>query len=132
MKLINLISRFRNRPVFRLADLYPDKAHKKHELVQLNHWVKQGELVRIMRGMYTLPAGQRRASLDPLWLANEIYSPSYISLEYALSHRLDTVDEKAIAADLQPFLLNPEDIRYLTKKNWARALEQNVRAGIFK
>lgn len=86
MKLINLISRFHNRPVFRLADLYPDKAHKKHELVQLNHWVQQGELVRIVRGMYTLPAGQRRASLDPQWLANAIYSPSYISLEYALSY----------------------------------------------
>ncbi len=86
MKLLDLKSRFRSRPIFRLADLHPARSHSKYELVQLNHWVKEGRVIRISRGLYTLPDHERSVGLDPLWLANNLYSPSYVSLQYALSY----------------------------------------------
>ncbi|MBN1577435.1 MAG: type IV toxin-antitoxin system AbiEi family antitoxin domain-containing protein [Chitinispirillaceae bacterium] len=86
MKLLDLKSRFRHRPVFRLTDLHPTQPHSKHELVQLNRWAKEGQVIRIARGLYTLPDQERGAGLDPLWLANNLYSPSYVSLQYALSY----------------------------------------------
>jgi hypothetical protein len=86
MKLLDLKTRFRFRPIFRLADLHPFTMHSPHELVQLNHWVKDGHVIRIARGVYTLPEHDRGVELNPLWLANNLYSPSYISLEYALSY----------------------------------------------
>jgi hypothetical protein len=86
MKLLDLKSRFRHRPVFRLSDLHPTDTHGKHELVQLNRWVKEGQVIRIVKGLYTLPEHERNVALNPLWLANELYIPSYISLEYALSY----------------------------------------------
>jgi hypothetical protein len=86
MKLLELKSRFRNRPVFRVPDLHPTRTHSKYELVQLNRWAKEGQVVRIIRGLYTLPDEERGVGLDPLWLSNIIYQPSYVSLEYALSY----------------------------------------------
>lgn len=86
MKLLDLKSRFRLRPIFRLADLHPARAHSKYELVQLNHWVKEGQVIRIARGLYTLPDHERGIGLDLLWLANNLYLPSYVSLQYALSY----------------------------------------------
>ncbi len=86
MKLLDLKSRFRLRPVFRISDLHPTRPHSRYEIVQLNRWVKEGQIVRIVRGLYTLPDRERGVGLDLLWLANNLYAPSYISCEYALSY----------------------------------------------
>jgi len=52
----------------------------------LKRAVAAGELVRIHRGLYCLAAKYLRQRIDPLVLAQRIYSPSYISLETALSY----------------------------------------------
>ena len=44
-----------------------------------------GEVVRIHRGLYCLATKYLRQKIDPLVLAQQIYGPSYISLETALS-----------------------------------------------
>ncbi|MBF0103953.1 MAG: type IV toxin-antitoxin system AbiEi family antitoxin domain-containing protein [Deltaproteobacteria bacterium] len=53
--------------------------------IQLNRWVKSGQLVRLKRGLYTLPSHYQKQKFSHLWLANTLYSPSYLSLEYVLS-----------------------------------------------
>lgn len=52
---------------------------------QLCRWTKTGKLLRLKRGLYSLPENYRVAPFSMRWLANSLYSPSYISLEYALS-----------------------------------------------
>lgn len=53
--------------------------------LQLHRWTKGGRLVRLKRGLYTLPEERRKIPFSLLWLANSLYSPSYLSLEFALS-----------------------------------------------
>lgn len=47
--------------------------------------IKKGELIRIKKGVYVLGERYRRNLYSREALANLIYGPSYISLEYALS-----------------------------------------------
>lgn len=77
--------KFRDVPAFRLDDIEPARLRRPHELIQLHYWIKNGKLLRLKKGVYTLNKDERRAPLSPLWLANYLYWPSYISLEYALS-----------------------------------------------
>lgn len=63
--------------------------------LQLNRWTKAGRLIRLKRGLYTLPEDRRKVSFSLLWLANSLYSPSYLSLEFALSW-YDLIPERVI------------------------------------
>lgn len=53
---------------------------------KINYWVKSGDLVQIKKGLYVL--GQRISDQipHPFLLANQLYGPSYVSLESALSY----------------------------------------------
>lgn len=53
--------------------------------VNLSRWVKEGKIVRLKRGLYSLPPQVQPQTFSQSWLANQLYSPSYLSLEYALS-----------------------------------------------
>lgn len=53
---------------------------------QLFRWASRGLLLRLKRGVYALNAQDRRCELNELYVANQLYSPSYISLESALSY----------------------------------------------
>lgn len=49
----------------------------------LHRYSKKGFIIRVKRGIYVLPD-----ALPPeLFIANKIYEPSYVSLEFALSYR---------------------------------------------
>lgn len=52
---------------------------------KINYWVKSGDLVQLKKGLYVL--GQRISDQvpHPFLLANQLYGPSYVSLESALS-----------------------------------------------
>ena len=45
-----------------------------------------GSLVRIRKGLYVFGERYRRAPISREHIANLIYGPSYVSLDYALSH----------------------------------------------
>lgn len=53
---------------------------------KIHYWVKSGDLVQVKKGLYVL--GQEISSQHPhsFLLANQIYGPSYVSLDSALSH----------------------------------------------
>lgn len=53
--------------------------------LQLHRWVKEGKVLRLKRGFYTLPGDRRQVQFSQKWLANLLYSPSYLSLESILS-----------------------------------------------
>ena len=53
--------------------------------VQLTRWAKAGKLIKLKRGMYLLPEKLRKREPSRAYLANLMVTPSYVSLEYALS-----------------------------------------------
>lgn len=48
--------------------------------------LRQGDLIRIKKGLYVFGEHHRRRLLRLEVLANQIYGPSYVSREYALQH----------------------------------------------
>lgn len=49
--------------------------------LQLHQWVKSGDLVPVRRGLYAFSDSQ----VDKVEIARALYSPCYVSLEYALN-----------------------------------------------
>lgn len=63
--------------------------------VQLSRWMKQGKVIGLRRGMYTLTEMYRRAPLTVATLANQLYRPSYLSGLWALAHH-DMIPERVV------------------------------------
>ena len=53
---------------------------------KITRLLAHGEIVRVKKGLYVKGNSQRRRPFSRELLANLIYGPSYISLEYALQH----------------------------------------------
>lgn len=60
---------------------------------QLARWVKAGKVIRLKRGLYTFPENKCKVPFSLRWLANTLYSPSYLSLEFVLSY-YDLIPER--------------------------------------
>ncbi|MEA3463994.1 MAG: hypothetical protein U9R14_02895 [Patescibacteria group bacterium] len=80
MKYIELIKKIKD-PIFSLQDLkllnlqvYP---------YQLSMWTKKGYLIKIKNGLYAL--SENNNTLRNEYIAFNLYQPSYVSLEWALS-----------------------------------------------
>lgn len=83
MQFIDFQTRFSIYPVFSLQDirkLLPEFSYR-----QLDRWEKHGYLKKIKRGFYCF-SGQLMSREALFYVANKIYSPSYISLEMALKY----------------------------------------------
>lgn len=52
---------------------------------KITHWLRSGELIRIKKGVYVFSKDVSNAPPSIELLANLIYGPSAISLQYALS-----------------------------------------------
>ena len=92
MKYEDLIQYVKKVPYFDETFLNQDRSQVFRN--QLSRWVKQAKLVRLKRGLYTLPPEHQQTKLSNLLASNILYSPSYISLEFALSY-YDLIPEKA-------------------------------------
>lgn len=53
---------------------------------KITQLIKSGSIIRVKKGIYVFGTKYRRGPVSLEVLANQIYGPSYISLEYALSH----------------------------------------------
>jgi hypothetical protein len=68
------------RTIFRLADaamLYPELA-TEYLSDRMGYYVKTGRLIKLRHGIYAKP------NYNPLELANRLFTPSYLSLEFVL------------------------------------------------
>ena len=83
-------------PCFDLALLVQAFDDRREAIrVQLSRWMKQGKVIGLRRGMYTLPEPYRRVALSPAVLANQLYRPSYLSGLWALGH-YDLIPERVV------------------------------------
>ncbi|MFA5271667.1 MAG: hypothetical protein WC412_04930 [Candidatus Omnitrophota bacterium] len=63
------------------------KFEKNKQLLknQLTRWEKKGHILKLKRGIYLLNQYDRKVTPSRFYLANQLYEPSYVSLESALS-----------------------------------------------
>jgi predicted transcriptional regulator of viral defense system len=62
---------------------YLDEYSNKRE--KITHLIKNEKIIRVKKGLYVFGPDFRKGLICKETLANQIYGPSYISLEYALS-----------------------------------------------
>ncbi|MEA1953724.1 MAG: hypothetical protein U9O24_04985 [Campylobacterota bacterium] len=53
---------------------------------KISYMVKQGILMRLKKGLYTFGTEYQDNSVDTILVANLLYTPSYVSFDYALSY----------------------------------------------
>ena len=86
MKFEEFRKKYQSWPVIPSAVVIrEDQAEYQVNRNQLSRWVKKGALVPLKKGMYAFHPDAAAASPEMLYIANRLYEPSYISLEYALS-----------------------------------------------
>lgn len=63
---------------------------------QVTEWCHKGYLTQLKRGLYTFSDVDHKANFSQFFLANQLYQPSYVSLESALSY-YGIIPEKVVA-----------------------------------
>ncbi len=58
---------------------------KQVTLNQLGRWCRRGLLIKLRKGIFFLNSNDRKIMPSRVYIANQLYSPSYVSLEYALN-----------------------------------------------
>jgi predicted transcriptional regulator of viral defense system len=86
MKYTALKKHFQNLPFFTVQSLKLLHEPMRTLQNQLRLWIRQGSIFHLRRGMYTLSDADRTVTADPLVISANMVSPSYVSLEWALSH----------------------------------------------
>jgi len=86
MKTIELrnalpLSVFSHEMLYRLLEKSVSNVNDK-----ISNLVKSGDLVRLKKGFYTFSKDYLRRPIDLLSVANTLYTPSYVSFDYALSY----------------------------------------------
>jgi predicted transcriptional regulator of viral defense system len=91
-----LVRLTRTMPSFDLP-LLVQMFNDRRELVrvQLSRWKRQGKVIGLRRGLYTLNQTYRHAPLIPAALANQLYRPSYLSGLWALGYH-DMIPERVV------------------------------------
>ena len=74
------------REIFDYQQLTACLSHLSKPRDKINKLLVRGDIVRIRKGLYTFGQAYRSGPVSRELLANLIYGPSYISLEYALSY----------------------------------------------
>ena len=85
MKLFKELKKLKATP-FTHSELLSLLSDYKNPNDKIKNMVKSGEIIRIKKELYVTGDLFRDDKVSPELLANTIYGPSYVSLEWALSH----------------------------------------------
>ncbi len=81
MKYIDFYRHFKNYPIIQLADVKNIESNFDHR--RLYEWQKKGYLKRIINNFYIF-SDKKLSEFEMNFISNQLYQPSYLSLEYAL------------------------------------------------
>lgn len=84
MKFVNLLEKVSVLPVFTVRFLAAGENLAQIRL-QINRWVKDGKIIRLHKGLYTLAEPYKKVTSEPFCIANSLKQASYVSLHSALS-----------------------------------------------
>ena len=84
MKFVSLLEKVSVLPVFTVRFLSAGVNLAQIRL-QINRWVKDGKIIRLHKGLYTLAEPYRKVTSEPFCIANSLKQASYVSLHSALS-----------------------------------------------
>lgn len=87
---------FRNQPLIKASDAVRFVSGAQVLRNQLNRWQARGLIIRLKRGVYLLNPDDRLIEPGREFIAGQLYSPSYVSMEYALS-RYGLIPERVSA-----------------------------------
>jgi len=76
---------FSHYPLILSQDMATLKEDRQVMRNQFNRWTAKGLLIKLKRGVYTLNDSDRRITPSRRFVANQLYSPSYVSMEDALN-----------------------------------------------
>jgi len=85
VKWRDFLTRFADHPLFHSSSLKVSRESGDYIQVQISRWVRTGKLIQIRRGWYLISEPYRSRFVPPEVIANRVVSPSYLSLEWALS-----------------------------------------------
>lgn len=86
MKYNDFKKKVLNWPIILSKDLVPAGISGQIVRNQLERWRESGRIIRLRRGVFILADDDRRVDPPRSYLANQLYGPSYVSLEYALNY----------------------------------------------
>ncbi|MEN8126942.1 MAG: type IV toxin-antitoxin system AbiEi family antitoxin domain-containing protein [Planctomycetota bacterium] len=84
MKFDGLLEKVSKLPAFTARFLAAGENLAQIRL-QINRWVKDGKIIKIHKGLYTLAEPYRKILAEPFCIANTLKQPSYVSMHSALS-----------------------------------------------
>lgn len=73
-------------PVFESNSLFTHANKRQQVQRQLSEWTRQGKIMPLRRGLYTVAEPYQFTQLHPFVIANHLVRDSYVSLQMALSY----------------------------------------------
>ncbi|MEW6482802.1 MAG: hypothetical protein AB1397_07415 [bacterium] len=86
MKYLEFKNIFRKFPIISSSHIFNLTTKPRSLKNQLSIWQRKGLVIKLKKGLYILNEQDRKITPSRLFMANALYSPSYISTEYALSY----------------------------------------------
>ncbi len=84
MKFFDFEQKMKKYPVFTSQELKTIFYDEENILVQVAFWQKKGYIKNVKKGVYVLTS--EIDNVEGVFLAGKIYTPSYLSLEFALNY----------------------------------------------
>jgi predicted transcriptional regulator of viral defense system len=84
MKFTEFKKKIAHFPIFSTSHLNSLGGNQQVLRNQLTKWQKNGLVIKLRKGLYMLGDLDRMLTPSRLFLANHMYQPSYVSIEYAL------------------------------------------------
>ena len=77
--------KFQHYPLILSRDILKSQGDPQALLNQLGRWTNKGLLIQLRKGVYIFNKSDQKLAPDINYIANRLYEPSYVSLEYALN-----------------------------------------------
>jgi len=77
-------NRVLNLPLILSKDILSFEKNRQALLNQLKRWQDRQLIIKLKKGVYILNQNDRKINPSRQFIANQLYAPSYVSLEYAL------------------------------------------------
>ena len=127
MKWESLLETVADKPIFSTAQLLSENEPARQVRLQLSHWVKDGQLIKLRRGLYTLNPSKWEGFWHPFLIANQLQPGSYVSVQSALSF-YDMIPEYVpVTTSVGPG--RQETLRYSSGSFWFRHITEKMLCG---